>query len=75
MGKAGEVEWTKYVCGICGFVMNELGERPRCRLQVEETAKGLRVRQRRKALFREIDQIVEESWDNSEPNEGEGEHA
>jgi hypothetical protein len=50
------------VCGICGFALNELRERARCRLQVEETAKGLRKRQQRKRLFREIDGIVEEGW-------------
>jgi hypothetical protein len=75
VGKAGEVERPTYVCGICGFVMTELGECPRCKLQVEEGAKGLRARQSGKALFGEIDQIVGESWNDLEPNEGEGEHA
>jgi len=28
----GEAEPETYTCGVCGFVMNELGECPRCRL-------------------------------------------
>ena len=64
VGKAGEAVKARYVCGICGFAMTELGECPRCRLQVEETAKGLRQRQQRDALLREIDEFVEGKWDD-----------
>jgi hypothetical protein len=53
-GKADEIDGTKYACGICGFALNQLRECPRCRMQVEKTAKGLRMRQQRKRLFREI---------------------
>jgi hypothetical protein len=28
----GEAEPATYTCGVCGFVMNEVGECPRCRL-------------------------------------------
>jgi hypothetical protein len=28
----GEAEPATYTCGVCGFVMNEAGECPRCRL-------------------------------------------
>jgi len=42
VGKAGQVE-TKYVCGVCGFALDEARECPRCKLQNEETAKGLRA--------------------------------
>jgi hypothetical protein len=31
----GEAEPATYTCGVCGFVMNEAGECPRCRLLVE----------------------------------------
>ena len=31
-----------YTCGICGFVMNEVGECPRCKLIIEQTAEGWR---------------------------------
>jgi hypothetical protein len=54
VGKAGEVEKEKYVCGICGFAIDELGECPRCKLQIEETARGIEARRDRKKLFREI---------------------
>ena len=65
-GKADEIDGTKYACGIWGFALNELRECPRCRMQVEKTAKGLRVRQQRKRLFREIDQFVEQQWEDED---------
>jgi hypothetical protein len=35
-----EAEPATYTCGVCGFVMNEVGECPRCRLAVEEVLSG-----------------------------------
>jgi len=32
----GEAEPATYTCGVCGFVMNQVGECPRCKLAVEE---------------------------------------
>ncbi len=32
VGKAGAEEKPEYVCGVCGFVMNEVGEYSRCKL-------------------------------------------
>ena len=66
-GKAGEVEKEKYVCGICGFALSELGECPRCRLQSKETAKGLRRQQARRDLLREIGEIVDQEWEKGDP--------
>jgi hypothetical protein len=63
VGKAGEVEKEKYVCGICGFALTELGECPRCKMQIERTARGLRKRRQRDELFKEIDEIVDDEWD------------
>jgi hypothetical protein len=34
----GEAATATYTCGVCGFVMNEVGECPRCRLAIEEGA-------------------------------------
>jgi hypothetical protein len=34
----GEAEPATYTCGVCGFVMNEAGECPRCRMTIEEGA-------------------------------------
>jgi tRNA(Ile2) C34 agmatinyltransferase TiaS len=36
----GEAEPATYTCGVCGFVMNEAGECPRCKLAVEEMLLG-----------------------------------
>jgi hypothetical protein len=32
----GDAEPTIYTCGVCGFVMNEAEECPRCKLAIEE---------------------------------------
>jgi len=32
----------KHTCGLCGFVMNEVAECPRCKLIIEETARDWR---------------------------------
>ena len=34
VGKAGQVEKEKYICGICGFALDELRECPRCKLSI-----------------------------------------
>ena len=66
VGKAGEVEREKYVCGICGFAITKLGECPQCKLQRARTARGLE----RRAFLREIDRLVEEK--RNEPDEKDG---
>jgi len=71
IGKAGEVEKEKYVCGICGSAMAELRECPRCKMQIERTAKGLRTRHRREVLWREIDEIVEKKWEETDDEDNE----
>ena len=38
----GKAQDPTYTCGICGLMMNELGECPRCKLIVEATARDLR---------------------------------
>jgi hypothetical protein len=60
---SGEVEPEQYVCGICGFALTELGECPRCKMQTEAMARGLRRRQQRDRWTQEIDQVVDEQWD------------
>ena len=60
VGKVGQVEREKYVCGICEFAMDELGECPRCKLQNQEAAKGLAER----AFLREVDEFVRGKWDS-----------
>jgi hypothetical protein len=68
---SGEVEREKYVCGICGFALTELGECPRCEMQIEQTARGLRQRKQRDEWTREMDQVVGEQWDESEDGSSE----
>ncbi len=36
-----DVEPATVTCGICGFVMNEVGECPRCKLEIAERAKAV----------------------------------
>jgi hypothetical protein len=47
----------RHVCDTCGFPLDELGECLRC-----QWYGVLQARQRREALFQEIDQIVEQCW-------------
>jgi hypothetical protein len=48
-------------CGFCGFVMNELGECPRCRMQVADDARRFAKRaQERRQLGEEIDRFFDE---------------
>ena len=66
VGKAREVEPEKYVCGICGFAMTELGECPRCKLQRARTARGLK----RRMFLSEISRLVEEKWNEPDAKDG-----
>ena len=60
----GHVTKEKVTCGVCGFVVDEAGECPRCKLLVEETARGIEERQEmREALFREVGEILEQGRD------------
>ena len=65
-GRADKVDRTEYVCGICGFALNELRQCPRCRMQVEQTAKGAEWEAPTTGVLREIDQIVEKQWEDSD---------
>jgi hypothetical protein len=63
----GEVEKRTFMCGICGFVMDELGECPRCKLAVEETARDVERRKReREQLFQDIEAFLEEGKEGTE---------
>lgn len=55
-GKAEE----QVVCGICGFVLDEVGECPRCKLINRQAARRIRARQEREraAMFREVEMIL-----------------
>jgi rubrerythrin len=36
----GDAEPATYICGVCGFVMDEVGECPRCELAAEAESEG-----------------------------------
>jgi hypothetical protein len=51
----GETE--PVICGICGFVMNEVQEYPRCKLMLEDAARALE--RERGQLFGDIEDYLE----------------
>ena len=59
VGKAGQVETEKYVCGVCGFALDEAGACPRCKLQNEEIVKVLESR----AFLRKVDEFVKGKYE------------
>lgn len=60
----GQAEEGPVVCGVCGFVLGEAGDCPRCKLIVEETARGIRARKEgRAAMLREVEEILGEDED------------
>lgn len=60
----GEAEKKPIVCGICGFVLDEIGDCPRCRLMNAEAARQIEARQEeRAALLDEVDDILREPDD------------
>jgi hypothetical protein len=55
----GEAEPERVVCGICGFVMDEVGDCPRCKRLDEAIAGSIRARQeQRTAMLREVEEIL-----------------
>jgi hypothetical protein len=65
----GEAEEKPVVCGICGFVLDEASECPRCKLMNEEAARQIRARQEeRAALLREVEDVLRgEDDDQAQP--------
>jgi hypothetical protein len=55
----GEAEPEQVMCGICGFVMDEVTDCPRCKLLDEAIAGSIRARQeQRAAMLREVEEIL-----------------
>ena len=64
IASAGRTKAEQVTCGICGFALNEVSECPRCRLVTQEGARELKEREEaREALFREIEEILEQGGD------------
>ena len=57
----GEAEPERVVCGICGFLLDEVRECPRCKLLDEAIAGSIRARQEeRAAMLREVEEILQD---------------
>ena len=55
----GKAEQEQIMCGVCGFILDEVGECPRCKLVYEESARRIKARQEeRAAMFREVEMIL-----------------
>ena len=55
----GGVEKETFTCGVCGFVMGELQECPRCKLTVDDAAREVERRvQEREQLFEDIEEYL-----------------
>ena len=62
----GEAQTKPIVCGICGFVMTELQNCPRCKLITHEAARALEARQReQEQLFEEIQTFLNREQDET----------
>ncbi|TET55133.1 MAG: hypothetical protein E3J64_00730 [Anaerolineales bacterium] len=60
-----EAKAPSLVCGICGFALQEIGDCPRCRLIVEETAAGIRRQQEQNgAVLDEAQKILRDGDDD-----------
>jgi hypothetical protein len=56
---AGQMDKTKYVCGICGCALTDAKEGSRCKIQTERTARGLWKRQQRDELLTLVRSVVQ----------------
>jgi len=54
----GKAEPETYTCGICGFVMNEAGECPRCKLAVQEGAAELDSGEDAPDILDQVDELL-----------------
>jgi len=61
----GEAEQKPIMCGICGFVLAEIGNCPRCKLMNAESARRIEARQEeRTAMLEEVDDILRKQADD-----------
>ena len=55
----GEAEPERFVCGICGFVMDELGDCPRCKLLNKAIAAAIKAwRAGQDEMLQEVEEIL-----------------
>jgi hypothetical protein len=61
----GDAPSPNYTCGICGFVMNEVGECPRCKLQAEEFEREVqqRLAEQTPDVFEQVRELLDEGND------------
>jgi hypothetical protein len=54
----GDAEPATYTCGVCGFVMNEVGECPRCKLAIQEGAAELDSEEDTSDILDQVDKLL-----------------
>lgn len=61
----GQAEDDPIVCGICGFVTDEVSDCPRCKLATEKAARRIRRQQEaeQKAMLQEAEEILRDDGD------------
>ena len=62
LGREQAREEPHLICDICGCALDDMGDCPRCQLHFVQTAHQLRERVQRELLFAEIEQVVEQQW-------------
>jgi hypothetical protein len=68
----GEAEPATYTCGVCGFVMNEVGECPRCRVAVEDGTVELDVEVDTPDILDQVRQLLDGADSDFAPAAGDG---
>jgi hypothetical protein len=65
----GDAPSPTYTCGICGFVMNEVGECPRCKLQAIEFEREVqqRLAERTPDVFEQVRELLDEQDEDGGP--------
>jgi len=65
----GDAPSPTYTCGICDFVMNEVGECPRCKLQAIEFECEVhqRLAERTPDVFEQVRELLDEQDEDGEP--------
>lgn len=54
----GAAKPQTYTCGICGFVYDEYGECPRCKLSVQQQAEGMADTGETRSIFDQIADLL-----------------
>src|SRR5450759_3195639 len=67
IASVGDAPSPNYTCGICRFVMNDVGECPRCKLAVEDDAERLQRASRAGDVFEAVRELLDGGADDRPP--------